>query len=219
MSTSFILRNSVLLKLAACIHVHPSMPATTYLSSSSNTNTPLSLSRLKRIREHPNITLNRPLVPQKLHISPIDPDLAFLALLLVLVTAERREAPVLGNDDLLAPREFVLRATEGFDGGGAVCTDYFQSVIDFRLHTTLERMEAAVSWNVRLSRVRTESRICPMFTRATVPFGLPHAPRIPVCSLSAPAHDNILLMRTTWYGWARTRRWNPSLPATLTRYL
>lgn len=58
-----------------------------------------------------------------------------------------------------------------------------------------------------------------MFTRATVPFGLPQAPRIPVCSLSAPAHDNILLIRTTWYGWARTRRWKPSLPATLTRYL
>ena len=36
-----------------------------------------------------------------------------------------------------------------------------------------------------------------MFTRATVPLGLPHAPRMPVCSLSAPAQDNILLMRTT----------------------
>lgn len=58
-----------------------------------------------------------------------------------------------------------------------------------------------------------------MLTRATVPLGLPQAPRIPVCSLSAPAHDNILLMRTTWYGWARTRRWKPSLPAILTRYL
>ena len=48
---------------------------------------------------------------------------------------------------------------------------------------------------------------------------VPHAPRIPVCSLSAPAHDNILLIRTTWYGWARTRRWKPSFPATFTRYL
>ncbi len=52
--------------------------------------------------------------------------------------------------------------------------------------------------DVRLSRVLTESKIWPMFTRATVPLGLPQAPRIPVCSLSAPAHDNILLMRTTW---------------------
>lgn len=37
-----------------------------------------------------------------------------------------------------------------------------------------------------------------MLTRATEPLGLPQAPRIPVCSLSAPAQDNILLMRTTW---------------------
>ena len=58
-----------------------------------------------------------------------------------------------------------------------------------------------------------------MLTRATVPLGLPHAPLIPVCSLSAPAQDNILLIRTTWYGWALTRRWKPSLPAILTRYL
>ena len=64
---------------------------------------------------------------------------------------------------------------------------------------------------------------CPMWTRATVPWGLPKAPLIPVWSLkmvnnnsfkyklniktrlslfylSAPAHDNILLMRTTWKG-------------------
>lgn len=62
-------------------------------------------------------------------------------------------------------------------------------------------------------------RIWPMLTRATTPFGLPKAPRIPVWSLSAPAHDNILLMRTTWKGWARTRRWKPSFPVVLTRYL
>src|ERR1700749_300601 len=58
-----------------------------------------------------------------------------------------------------------------------------------------------------------------MLTRATLPFGFPKAPRIPVCSLSAPAQDNILLMRMTWYGWARTRRWKPSFPAIFTRYL
>ena len=53
-------------------------------------------------------------------------------------------------------------------------------------------------WNSRESRVRTDRMICPIFTLATVPLGLPNAPRMPVCSLSAPAHDNILLMRTTW---------------------
>ncbi len=87
----------------------------------------LSLGSLKRIREYPNVTLNGSLVPQELHVSPIDPDLAFGALLEVLVAAERCEAPVLGDDDLLAAGEFVLGATEGFDGCGAVCI-VFRSV-------------------------------------------------------------------------------------------
>lgn len=81
----------------------------------------LGLSSLKRVRKHPNVTLNRALVPQELHVSPINPDLAFRTLLEVFVTAKRREAPVLGDDDLLAAWEFVLGATEGFDGCGAVC--------------------------------------------------------------------------------------------------
>lgn len=81
---------------------------------------PLSLSSLKRTREYPDVTLNRPLVPQELHVSPIDPDLAFGTLLEVFVTAQRCEAPVLGDDDLLAAGEFVLGATEGFDGGCTV---------------------------------------------------------------------------------------------------
>lgn len=42
---------------------------------------------------------------------------------------------------------------------------------------------------------------------------------MPVWSLSAPAQDSILLIRTTWYGWARTRMWNESLPEVLTTYL
>ncbi|KAK9570770.1 hypothetical protein V6Z79_010278 [Aspergillus fumigatus] len=69
------------------------------------------------------------------------------------------------------------------------------------------------------SRVRTDRMIWPMFTRATVPWGLPKAPRIPVWRRSAPAQDNILLIRMTWKGCTRTRRWKPSLPVILTRYL
>lgn len=83
--------------------------------------------------------------------------------------------------------------------------------------------------------------ICPISTRATVPYGLPHAPRIPVCSLwrtpvflviisrwewereithlSAPAHDNILFILRTWNGCTRTRKWKESLPATFVTYL
>ena len=58
-----------------------------------------------------------------------------------------------------------------------------------------------------------------MDTRAATPCGLPYAPRIPVCKRSAPAHDNILLMRNTWNGCKRTRRWKPSFPALVTMYL
>lgn len=58
-----------------------------------------------------------------------------------------------------------------------------------------------------------------MLTRATVPCGLPKAPLIPVCRRSAPAHDNILLIRKTWKGWTRILMWKPSLPMVLTRYL
>ena len=81
---------------------------------------PLSLSSLKRIREYPNVTLYRPFVPQELHVSAIDPDFAFGTLLEVFIAAERCEAPVLGDDDLLATWKLVLGATEGFDGCCAV---------------------------------------------------------------------------------------------------
>jgi hypothetical protein len=39
------------------------------------------------------------------------------------------------------------------------------------------------------------------------------------CKRSAPAHESILLMRSTWKGCARTRRWKVSLPAFLIMYL
>ena len=105
-----------------CDHVYHEM----ILISSSNTisslflSLHLSLRSLKRIREDPNVTLNGSLVPQKLHVSPIDPDLALGTLLKVFLAAEGREAPILGHDDLLAAGELVLGASEGFDGCGAV---------------------------------------------------------------------------------------------------
>ena len=37
--------------------------------------------------------------------------------------------------------------------------------------------------------------------------------------LSAPAHDNILLILLTWKGRSRTRKWKASFPQFLTRYL
>lgn len=37
--------------------------------------------------------------------------------------------------------------------------------------------------------------------------------------LSAPAQDNILLIRITWKGCKRMRMWKPSLPQVFTMYL
>ena len=99
---------------SSCRRTAPSSPH----QSTSPTN--FSSLRLKRIRENPHIPLNGTLVPQKLHISPIDPDFTFLALFEVLVATEGSEAPVLGDDDLLAAGEFVLCAAEGFNCCGFV---------------------------------------------------------------------------------------------------
>lgn len=99
------------------------MPIHTALSllvSSSQPNL-LRFSGLERFRESCNISLNRSLVTQKLHVSPIDSNLAFITLLLVFISSERSEAPVLGDDDLLTARELVLRAAKSFDGCGAIC--------------------------------------------------------------------------------------------------
>ena len=125
------LEDVVLLKLAACRR-NPLCMLRRIFSFFKQCAHLLRLRSLKRIREHPNVTLDRPLVPQELHVSPIDPDLAFGALLEVFVTAERREAPVLGDDDLLAAGEFVLGATEGFDGCGAVCIIFDQWVTHYQ---------------------------------------------------------------------------------------
>ena len=76
--------------------------------------------RLERFREQAHISLDRALVPQELHICPINLDLPFSTLLKVLIPAERSEAPILGNNDLLTAGELVLRTAEGFDGSCAV---------------------------------------------------------------------------------------------------
>ena len=64
--------------------------------------------------------LERALVPQELHVRTIHADLALLALGDVLLAAQRREAPVLRDNDLLAAGELVLATAESLDGGGAV---------------------------------------------------------------------------------------------------
>jgi hypothetical protein len=61
-------------------------------------------------------------VAQELDICTIDQDPAPSLLLHVFFTAERSEAPVLGNDNLLATRELVLRSTESLESGSFVYT-------------------------------------------------------------------------------------------------
>jgi len=52
---------------------------------------------------------------QELNVSTIRPELSVLTLLQVLITTEGSEAPVLGNDDLLAAGKFVLRPPQSFN--------------------------------------------------------------------------------------------------------
>tara|TARA_R110002060_G_scaffold67432_2_gene76170 strand:+ start:226 stop:408 length:183 start_codon:yes stop_codon:yes gene_type:complete len=59
-------------------------------------------------------------IAQELNIGTINQDLSSSLLLHVLLTAKRGEAPVLGNDDLLATRELVLGTTEGLESGSTV---------------------------------------------------------------------------------------------------
>ena len=75
---------------------------------------------LKSVWEAFQIVRKFAVVGEELDVSAIDLDATFLAHLDILLSAERREAPVLRDDNLLAAREFVLRAAKSFDGGGTV---------------------------------------------------------------------------------------------------
>lgn len=60
------------------------------------------------------------MVGQELHVGTVHLDAASGLLLQVLLATERGEAPVLGDDDLLATGELVLGSAEGLEGGGTV---------------------------------------------------------------------------------------------------
>lgn len=76
---------------------------------------------LEGVWKSSHVVRKRAVLGQELNVAAVDTELASLALLNVLGAVERRETPLLGDDDLLATWELVLRATEGLDGGGAVC--------------------------------------------------------------------------------------------------
>ena len=57
---------------------------------------------------------------QELNVATVLLQTTLLAHTDVLLATDRGEAPVLGNDDLLATGELVGRATQSLDGSGAV---------------------------------------------------------------------------------------------------
>ena len=60
---------------------------------------------LESLGEAAHVVCESTLVAEELDVGTVDPDLALLALLDVLVTLERSETPVLGDDDLLTTGE------------------------------------------------------------------------------------------------------------------
>jgi hypothetical protein len=80
---------------------------------------PLSLG-LESVGETTDVALQRTVVGKELDVSTIDLDAAGSLLVEVLLTSERSEAPVLGDNDLLSARELVLGSAESLEGNGAV---------------------------------------------------------------------------------------------------
>jgi len=75
----------------------------------------------------------------------------------------------------------------------------------------LSSMRASCAWWLLQSIRRTERRTWPIATVAQVPSGFPNSPRIPVWSVSALAHESILLILRTWKWCSLTLKWNASL--------
>lgn len=81
----------------------------------------LHLSR-EGIGEAAHVLGERTVVAEELDVSTVVLDAARGLALKVLLTAEGSEAPVLGDNDLLATRELVLRTAEGLEGESTVCS-------------------------------------------------------------------------------------------------
>lgn len=94
----------------------PSLLAT---HQAPQTHTRLGLG-LEGFGEAAHVVLKGTLGAEELDVGTVDADLALLALGDVVLAAEGSEAPVLGDNDLLATRELVLGATESLDDSGAV---------------------------------------------------------------------------------------------------
>jgi hypothetical protein len=75
---------------------------------------------LESVGETPDVVGEVALVAEELDVGTVDPDLALLALLDVLLAAEGSETPHLGDNDLLATGELVLATPQSLEGSGAV---------------------------------------------------------------------------------------------------
>ena len=103
---------------------------------------------LEGLGEAAHVVLESTLVAEELNVSTVDPDLALLALLDVLVALERGETPHLGDNDLLATGELsCVRNCFHACAKRAVRTLYWQRL---RASRAVARCE---------SRVRTDMRI------------------------------------------------------------
>jgi hypothetical protein len=80
----------------------------------------LSLSLSKRLRESPDVILQRSLVAQELDVGTVNHDATCLAQLNVLIATQRGETPVLGHNDLLPAGELVLATTESLKSSSTV---------------------------------------------------------------------------------------------------
>lgn len=80
-----------------------------------------SLSFRESLGEALHVVLQGTVVGQELHVGTVHLDAASSLLLQVLLAAEGSEAPVLGDDDLLATGELILGSAEGLEGESTVC--------------------------------------------------------------------------------------------------
>lgn len=77
--------------------------------------------RFKSGGESLHVALDASVLGEELNIGTIDLDGSGIALVQVLFTTQRGEAPVLRDDDLLATGELVLRTSESLESGSTIC--------------------------------------------------------------------------------------------------
>jgi hypothetical protein len=81
---------------------------------------------LESLGEAAHVVIERTLGAEELDVGTVDPDLALLALLDVLVALEGSETPVLGDDDLLATGELLESVQSQTEFGIDIRTLYWQ---------------------------------------------------------------------------------------------